>query len=369
MKNNLKKNILILLGVGIATFGIMCYSFAQNNSTTGTSSGNMSTLKTVNTSWMTFPYKSPDISKSKLLVEREIPNSIKPNKEYTFSLRVSNKSMYKIDGIILKEKIPENFKFIKADPVASVHGTTLEWNLGMMASGQKETIAITGMAISSGDVEHTGKIALKYDLGQMITIMEVIEPKLNFNIVAPAEVIVKDIIPVVCVFKNTGSAPVVNAIINDKLPKGLKTKYGKNTININVGTLQPNISKKYNMELEAVQEGSYNVKLTVKANDNVNVSSVLKVFVGKPKLAVTAKAPSKRYVGNKVRYSILVKNIGNAIANKVTTEMKIPNAVKFISANEGGSLKDGSLEWQVSSLRPNETKNLEAVLIGEKFRL
>ena len=352
------------MAAGIVTCGIVSYSFAQSYSNE-TTDGNMATLKSVKTSWMSFPYKTEGVSKAKLLVEREIPNSIVPNKKYTFSLRVTNKSMYKIDGIILKEKIPENFKFIKADPTPSVHGNSLKWNLGMMASGQKETISITGMAVGSGDVEHTGNVGLKYDLGQMITIMEVIEPKLNFAINAPTQAIVNDIVPVYLEFRNTGSAPVVNAMIKDKLPAGLKTKDGKSVLNINIGTIKPNITKKYKMELEEVKEGKYNTKLTVMAADNVKVSSYLKLFVGKPKLAVTGRAPSKRFVGNNVRYSILVKNSGNAEAKNVTTQLSIPNTAKFISANEGGELNGSNLEWQISSLRPNETKKLEAVLVGK----
>ncbi len=360
MKNNLKKSILIFLGVGMVTFGIMSYSFGDTSY-----SENMATLKSVKTSWMSFPYKSVGVSKAKLLVEREIPNTIVPKKEYTFSLRVTNKSMYKIDGIILKEKIPENFKFIKADPTPSVHGNSLEWKLGLMASGQKEIITITGMALGAGDIEHTGHINVKYELGQMITIMEVIEPKLNFTINAPAQVVVNEIIPVECEFKNTGSAPVVNAVIKDKLPEGLKTKYGKSVLNINIGTIEPNITKKYKMELEAVKEGKYNTKFTATANDNIKVISYLKVFVGKPMLTVTAKAPSKRFVGNNVRYSILVKNTGNAEAKNVTTALEIPDSAKFISANEGGELNGTSLDWQISSMRPNETKKLSAILVGK----
>ena len=357
MKYKIKKNLLIFLGVGVFACALTCSAFGE--------AGSVSTSKTVKTSWLSFPYKSIGVSKSKLLVEREVPDKIVPQKEYTVNLRVTNKSMYKIDGVTLVEKLPVNFKFLRADPNPSVHGNTLKWELGMMAPGQKEVISITGMALGAGDIEHAGKVNLKYELGQMITIMEVIEPKLKFNIVAPESAIVNDLIPVECVFKNAGSAPVVNAVINEKLPKGLSTQSGNSIINVKLGTIQPNITKKYDIDLIASKAGSYNVKFTVKADDNISVDSYLKIFVGKPKLAVTSKAPSKRFVGNNIRYTINVKNTGNAIARDVSTELNVPSTAKFVSANEGGQLDGNIVKWDISSLQPNETKTLELVLIGK----
>ncbi len=357
MEYKIKKNLLILLGVGVVACALTCSAFGE--------AGSISTSKSVKTSWLSFPYKSVGVSKAKLLVEREIPDKIVPKKEYTVSLRVTNKSMYKIDGVILVEKLPVNFKFLKAEPTPSVHGNTLEWSLGMMAPGQKEIVSITGMALGAGDIEHAGKVNLKYELGQMITIMEVIEPKLRFNVVAPESAIVNDPIPVECVFKNAGSAPVVNAVINDKLPSGLNVQSGGNAINVNLGTIQPNITKKYDLNLFASKAGSYNVKLTAKADDNITSNAYLKIFVGKPKLSVTSKAPTKRFVGNNIRYTINVQNTGNAIARDVSTVLTVPATAKFVSANEGGLLDGNTVKWDISSLQPNETKKLELVLVGK----
>jgi len=149
------------------------------------------------------------------------------------------------------------------------------------------------------------------------------------------------------------------------LPKGLKTKYGSDVLNVNIGTIQPNISKKYNMALKASKEGKYNIKLTTTANDNVSVASYLKLAVGKPMLTITAKAPAKRFVGNQVRYNVIVKNTGNALAKDVTAEMVIPSTATFKSVNEGGEVKGNTIIWQLSSMRPNETKKLNVVLVGK----
>jgi len=355
-----KKRLLTLLGISVLMLvGISSYSQSKG-------ADDMSETKSFKTSWQSFPYKSKGTSSNNLIVEREVPNSITPGREYTFSLRVINKSMYKIDGVILSEKVPDNFKFIKADPRPVVKGNTLQWNMGMMAAGQKEIITITGKAFNAGKIEHSGKVDLNYELGQMTTLMEVIEPKLYFGIDSPKNVTIFDTFPATFEFKNTGTAPVLNAVLKEQLPVGVKVN-GQKYLNLNIGTIQPNISKKVKVDIEALKEGSFNAKLTAKGDGGIKVSQYLKFFVGKPKLFIDAKVPRKRFVGNNIPYSIKITNTGNAEATDVNVAMNIPTDAKFVSANEGGELKDSELEWDLTSLQAKESKTLRVVLVAKKI--
>jgi uncharacterized repeat protein (TIGR01451 family) len=133
---------LVIAGMicSLTTFGAT--SFAKKSST-------------VNYSWKAYP-ETAKKEEAVLLVERTVPKAIRPNKEYTYEIKVTNQSFYKLDDVVVTEVLPENYTLIKTFPEPTSKAKVLKWDLGMMAPGQVEVITNTVKATSPGRIDHIG---------------------------------------------------------------------------------------------------------------------------------------------------------------------------------------------------------------------
>lgn len=320
-------------------------------------------------SWQGFPRTATSASTSQILVEKFIPREVKPDREYSYEIKVTNQSRYRVDQVVLTERLPNNFVLVRANPAPSDRWErVLQWDLGNLSPRQKEIITITGKAVQPGTLEHNGNSEMNISLGQLTSIIDVIEPLFEFNLEAPPSVIITDPIPVELTFRNAGTAPVRGAQLVHSLPEGLLTSDGSRKIEVYIGDLQPGEAKLIDLELQAQSVGVYETTFVATALDGLTAEATMKVAVQKPKLLVEASAPHMRFVGNTVKYDISVKNVGDAVANETTIEQTVPSGMKFLSANEGGLLKGGIVEWKVGSLQPGETKTVQSSLEGvDKF--
>jgi uncharacterized repeat protein (TIGR01451 family) len=315
-----------------------------------------------NYSWKAYPNTAKTPSDAKLLVERESPKTVRPNEEYTYVVKVTNQSYYKIDDVTITEKLPDGFKLIKATPSPEKRGNDLKWDLGVIAPDQKEIITITGKVAKVGKFYHTGNARANFNLNRMLAITEVIEPSLQIKqkSKAPENVIVGEIFPVKLFVNNIGSADVANAKMNHVFPENMTTKDGLRKVTFDLGDIGLGQSKTVDLELKALKTGLYRNKFVVVAKDGVSASTSIETYARKPNLRLRLSAPKMRFVGNVIKYSIKVSNTGDGNANNMKTTLDIPSATQFISANEGGKLDKGVIVWDTTSLEPNESKDLIA---------
>ena len=123
------------------------------------------------------------------------------------------------------------------------------------------------------------------------------------------------------------------------------------------------------MELRADKTGVFTNTLVAKADDGVVAKQTMKITVKQPKLQMTADAPSMRYVGNMIRYSINVKNTGDGNAKNLVAQLQVPEGVKFVKADEGGRPLGNNkvIVWKLASLVSGDTEKLTATFIAEKI--
>ena len=318
-------------------------------------------------SWRGYPETAKKPSETVLLIERIVPETVRPNAEYTYELRLTNRSLYKLDEIILTEKIPPNFTVTKIMPEPQEkRGNVLKWVFPFMASGQKELITITGKATQTGKVVHVGNADLNFHLGQMNAIMEVVNPSIVFTVEAPAEVNVNEEFTAVFNFRNDGTATVLEARLDHAL-QGLLRKEGTDKLVMDIGSLSPGDTKQTAVQLYAPKTGVFTNKFVVKAKDGVTATSEMKTVVKEPKLVLDGDAPKMRYVGNMITYSLSVKNTGDGVARDLKAQLDIPSGVKFDSANEGGQSVGNGVVWNLGSLGAGETKELRASFMAQQI--
>ena len=321
-----------------------------------------------NYSWKGYPETAKTPEDTTLLIERFVPNTVRPGEEYTYELKLTNRSAYRLDEIILKEKIPANFKITEVMPTPKKRGNVMMWKFDFMAPNQKEIISITGKALKPGKITHRGNADLNFHLGQMNAIMEVVNPSLLFGLEAPKNVIVQQDFPVKLKFKNNGTASVLGAYLEHTF-KNFKTARGNNKVKIEIGNLNPGDSKEFILHLKGIRTGEFTNKLVAKAKEGVTASKTMVIKVTQPKLEISGTAPKMRYVGNKISYRIKVKNTGNGEAKNLRVKLTLPSGTKFASATEGGKPIKNDIVWNFGSLNSNEEKSFKASVIGTKIML
>ncbi len=317
-------------------------------------------------SWKGYPSTAKTPSEAKLLIERRVPKTVRPNKEYTYELKITNRAHYRLDEITLEEKLPPGFELVRVHPVTTKRGgRELTWDIGVMEPGQKLTISITGKATKPGKIVHRGNANLIFHLGQMNAIMEVVNPSLQFTIEAKKNVILSETFPVLMTFRNDGTATVLDAKLTHTLD-GLMAGDTKKLVAL-IPPLHPGDRKVFRVPLKAVKTGRLVNNFIVKANDGVTASAKLITIVTQPKLSLVGSAPGMRYKGNKIRYNLKVTNTGDGEARDFKATLDLSNGVKFLSATEGGKCDGSTVKWDLGTLPPKATKDFSATVEAAKI--
>ena len=321
-------------------------------------------------SWRGFPQPVRSPGEAKILVEKEVPTSVRPNKKFKFNITVTNNAAYGINKVTITEAVPKGFKFIKSIPPPLARETSLKWDLGSLAPGMKKRIVVTGMPTRIGTIRYTGETVLNFKVAtdsNFASTVQVIEPKLAFDIEAPKSALIGDRINAVLKFRNIGNDSVVGAKLIHTLPPGLLTYSGKSKIEQLIGDMAPGAVKTFNLALKGVATGNYTTTMTAVAEEDVSASATLAIAITKPVLTIIGKAPTKRFVGNKSPYTITVSNKGNAPAKDLLVKLLLPPGVVLQSANEGGVASGNTVVWKISSLLPNDTRKVRAMTICKQI--
>jgi len=319
----------------------------------------------MNYSWKGYPSTAKTPSEAKLLIERRVPNTVRPNEEYSYSIKITNRSHYKLDEIALTEKLPPGFKFVRAVPSPKLNKVRreLQWNFGFLMPQQKVIITITGKAVKPGKIVHKGSANLIFHLGQMNAIMEVVNPSILFTLNAKKNLIITETFPALMTFKNNGTATVLDAKLVPKDLAGLtRVSTGSKKLSLEIGDLQPGDSKTFKVSLKAIKTGKFLNEFVVKGRDGVTAKASMETIVTQPKLVLEGSAPGMRYKGNKIRYNLKVLNKGDGEARSLSAVLDIPKTVKFLSATEGGKFDAGASKvvWNLGTLQPGDAKNFSA---------
>ena len=319
--------------------------------------------------WLGYPQPCPTPRDAQILVEKTVPVKVKPNTSFSYKIKISNKANYTVNSIKIIESSPDGYKFLSSMPSPETTKGDLVWFIKSLRPGQQKIITITGKALKTGTLRYTGKTKLKFDLGQAQSVVNVVEPFLEFKLEAPKRVVISDKIPVKLTFRNTGKAVLEDCRLVHTLPRGLLTSEGKSKIEMNIGTLAPGATKTYDINLMAKTTGIHTTAFIAMAAEGISANAMMKVEVTKPNLVITAKAPKKRFVGNITPYQVTVKNTGDAIAKNVEVKLSLEEGMKVASATEGGKVKDGAVYWKIPSIHPGETKRLSARAVAKKIMI
>jgi uncharacterized repeat protein (TIGR01451 family) len=150
-------------------------------------------------------------------------------------------------------------------------------------------------------------------------------------------------------------ACVGNVVVTDLVPEGTSLVGTEPTANVsgnqltwNLGNLDAGEAKVLKVTVKADKEGTLTSCATIKADPRVCAKTV----VGRPQLAIEKTGPETAMQGDDVTYSVVVRNVGTAVAKAVTVTDKVP-------AGLGGPRE---IPFTVGDLAPGASKTIPVTL-------
>ena len=290
-------------------------------------------------------------------LDKTIPNEVGLNRTFNYTIKISNLTETKLTDIIITEHLPDNFKYMSANPAAKQEDKKLIWDIPSLGPKARKQFTVSGVATYTEPLKYCTTIITP--VIPACAVIQVIQPELKLSKTAPAKVLLCDLIPVRFVVTNAGTGSIQNVKIVDNLPAGLRTTDGKSELVFDAGTLGAGQSRQFTAELRATQTGTFVSSALASSTTGLRVeSAATTTTVGMPILTISKTGPERLYIGRPAAYEITITNRSDVSAKNTIMEDTIPNGVTGVKATAGAKLSGSKLIWEFGTLEPNASKNV-----------
>jgi uncharacterized repeat protein (TIGR01451 family) len=191
------------------------------------------------------------------------------------------------------------------------------------------------------------------------------QPAIAIEKFSPAEIQVGKPAVFEMLVRNTGQVPAQNVVVSDHVPTGTQLVDVKpqpqqgtdGSLVWSLGTMQPGDEIAITLQVMPQTEG----EIGSTAHVTFAATATSRSICTRPQLAIEHTAPPKVLIGESITVGITVSNPGTGPATGVIIEEDVPEGLSHIAG--------ATLEYEVGTLRPGESKRLELSLKAEKAGL
>lgn len=298
---------------------------------------------------------------SDLMVEQIGAREVRVGQPYTYQIRITNLTDQSISGIVIRERIPENFKLTSETARDDDKEHRARFDVGELGPKQSKTIEVTGSASEPGTLDTC--LSASYNPPMMCTHVAVVAPAIKAIVEGPSQIDVCQDLNYRYTVTNTGTGTAHNVVLQEALPNGLTTTDGQKSFSVNVGDLAQGQSRDVNARLRATEAGRYTTYAVAHSDAGDAKTPEVATQVLAPRLAVTISGPKEAFLGQQVAYQVTVTNRGDAPAMAARVRLgSTPGHVQFVGATgaDGARLasdREAGGEG-LGTLAPNESRSL-----------
>jgi Domain of unknown function DUF11 len=290
------------------------------------------------------------------------PTVLKVGTSAEYTLTARNTSPIPLHKVIVQVKVPTGAKVAGTEPQADGTEAVLVWDHGVLAPKQERAVKIrlvppgTGELLCQAWVTFTGSSALK---------VQVREPKLAVQVLAPEKVTAGDSAAITLTVSNPGDHPADGVKVAVALGTGLEGPRGAKAA-IDVGTLAPGEAREVKVPCVARVGGVQKCDVTAEGDGGLSANGSASVTVLQPRLDLEVAGPKLRYLDRKAVYAIKLSNSGDAPAGDVVVTEVVPAGFKFVAADAGGQYDPASrtVKWSVGEIGAGQAKELKSELLA-----
>lgn len=308
-----------------------------------------------------------------LALEKRGPREIQVGKTARFEILVRNVGSATANDVVLRDSVPFGTALVATTPPASpthapggqgdasAPASDLVWQLGALPPGGQARVALDVMPLQEGDVGSVASVSFRADASVRA---RATRPALEIVAEPPLPVLVGLESRMTITISNPGSGIASGVVLEGLLPEGLTHQAG-HELEFDVGALSPGESRTIDLVLATTGPGVHALRLTARADGQIEVSETVKIAVTAPTLELAVQMPLRRYLQRPATCVLSMTNAGTAPAVGVELVAQLPPGMKFIRATNAGYYEERThrVLWNLEELPAAETGQVEVVVM------
>lgn len=287
-----------------------------------------------------------------------------PNDELEYRILVENHSPAEAHQVRVRNNIPTNAKFLRANPPPDSLEGELIWKLGSLPGNSSKEIKLVVTVTGTGEVDCISRV--QYEHGQAVKTQ--LASPLLIKMTGPIQAMLYDTLSYQIDIFNTGNSELTGVQLTNIIPDGLEfltskpSTSGENPLIWNIGAIPGGQSKRLEFQAAAKKTGEFINKATVTTTSGMKKETSSKVEVGEVKLALNLGGPDRRNINRPTSYQITITNSGNQIVRGIKVSNKLDPSTQFLAASGGGRNENGEIKWLIPQLAPKQRQTVQMVI-------
>ena len=282
------------------------------------------------------------------------PLQIDPPGNIVYNLQVTNNGPDTASGVVLGDNLPAGVAFVSASPGCSEAALVVSCNIGALASGATVNRQVTiylPVSFAAGTITNNADVlANEYDPDpnnnddSFVTDVNPAADKLITKSADPSVINQTENGDFILTVTNNGPSTALNVTVQDVLPAELEyvsdnfgCSHAGGVINCSLGDMLRDDVITIRIKVKGLVDGVWNNEATVYSpthdQDPSNNSDDANMIVAPTSdLRLTKTAPASANPGDVISYSMLVENLGPALATNVVINDPLPVGMTFVSS-------------------------------------
>ena len=297
-----------------------------------------------------------------ITIQKLSPEEIQVGKRCTFAIRVQNTGQRTAQNVQIHDEIPLGTELVGTAPRASISGSQVTWELGMLSVGEERTVEMELIPTEEGEL---GSVATVLVAAQASAKSRCTRPELALRLsTTKPQVLMGEQQLVQIEVSNPGSGDATGVMLLETVPPGVSHEAGP-ALEFEIGVLRAGESRRLELILTAEKAGKIQNIMTARADASLQIDASCEFEVIAPELQLSIEGPQKRYLERPATYRVSIENPGTATAHEVQLVTHLPKGLQFVSANNMGEYDSAShtVQWSLAELPANERGTVELVAL------
>jgi uncharacterized repeat protein (TIGR01451 family) len=303
-------------------------------------------------------------------IKVRVPACAAPGEDLEYHICVENHGKLHAHHVIVRDPLPANATFVRANPPPTASDPVLEWRLGTLDGCARRDIVLVLKPTGTGDIRNCARV--QFEHGQCVVTKisgqppPVAEPKLTLRKIGPERAILHKSLDYRLIVTNTGTEPARDVQLADTMDEGMRhIASNRSQLTWNPFELPPGASKSFDYQVTTTKTGRLcNRAVLTVGTLRQEATSCVEVFAtdfeSAAGLTFDVKiADNPVEIKKPTRYTITVVNRGGAAAKDIELTADVPNQmeIKEISPKESFRQLGRQITFQLPSLQAGEQKS------------
>lgn len=279
-----------------------------------------------------------------MTVTKTAPMIAGVNEDLEINIRVTAREG--LSDIEVRDTFKNDFVLVKADPPAEQRGNELSWRFDTMECGEQKDITFW---VRTSELGCLIDCVTAHALPRACAATSIGKPELTIEKRGPDRMCLSSKAEYSITVRNVGSSTAKDVVVVDSIPAGLRHVSGDPEFRWEIGDLDSNCCRTFDLCLQAVDRGIHCNRAVVTASNTPSAADEVCTEIVRAELDISKSGPSEEFVGKPANYTITVFNRGDVDLTNVVITDSLPEDAELINA-KGGRVRGRTVSWDVGTL-------------------